>query len=152
MEHSIRRLKKNEKIPYELLLLADPSKEIVDSYIHRGECYVAESGEKMIGVFVLLPTRPKTVELVNIAVDEAHQRKGVGKKLVEFAVRTARKENAETIEIGTGNSSLSQLGIYQKCGFRITGIDRDFFIRHYDEPIVENGIECIDMVRLSMDL
>lgn len=36
--------------------------------------------------------------------------------------------------------------------FRITGIDRDFFIRHYDEEIFENGIQVIDMIRLSQDL
>lgn len=37
-------------------------------------------------------------------------------------------------------------------GFRMTGIDRDFFIRHYSEEIFENGIQVVDMVRLSQDL
>lgn len=56
------------------------------------------------------------------------------------------------MEIGTGNSSIAPLILCQKCGFRITGIDRDFFIRHYSEEIFENGIQCKDMIRLSKDL
>lgn len=55
----------------------------------------------------------------------------------------------ETVEIGTGNSSIDQLAFYQKCGFRIAAIDPDFFIRHYPEPIFENGIQCRDMIRLE---
>lgn len=42
--------------------------------------------------------------------------------------------------------------LYQKCGFRIVGIDRDFFTDHYPEPIYENGIWCRDMIRLSIHL
>jgi ribosomal protein S18 acetylase RimI-like enzyme len=85
-------------------------------------------------------------------VREAFQGRGIGKKLIQFAMDQAREKNAKTIEIGTGNSSVGQLLLYQKCGFRITGIDRDFFIRHYPEKIYENGIQCRDMIRLSLDL
>ncbi len=56
------------------------------------------------------------------------------------------------MEIGTGNSSVNQLSLYQKCGFRITGIEHDYFTKHYEEEIVENGLLCRDMIRLSLDL
>ncbi|MNP84355.1 putative N-acetyltransferase YvbK [compost metagenome] len=68
------------------------------------------------------------------------------------AIQNARLLGAKTIEVGTGNSSVGQLALYQKCGFRITGIDRDFFIRHYSEEIVENGIKVVDMIRLTLDI
>ncbi|MNW16937.1 putative N-acetyltransferase YvbK [compost metagenome] len=45
-----------------------------------------------------------------------------------------------------------QLYLYQKCGFRIVGVDVDFFVRHYEEAIEENGIPCRDMIRLAMDI
>ena len=35
-------------------------------------------------------------------------------------------------------------------GFRITGIDQDFFVHHYDEEIIENGLILKDMVRLQL--
>lgn len=148
----IRKLTKSEKPPMDLLLLADPSKAVVKDYIYRSDCYVAEKGQQIIGIYVLLPTRPETVELVNIAIVANHQGKGMGKQLVEDAIQKARLTGYKTIEIGTGNSSIKQLSLYQKCGFRIIGVDLDFFTRHYAEEIFENGILCRDMIRLSQDL
>lgn len=148
----IRLLNKNENPPIDLLLLADPSRKIVEEYLKRGDCYIAEVDNQAIGVYVLLPTRPKTVELVNVAVVEKYHGRGIGKLLVIDAIKTAKGKGYKTIEIGTGNSSIGQLALYQKCGFRITGIDIDFFIRHYQEEIFENGIQCRDMIRLSQDL
>ncbi|WP_078544852.1 GNAT family N-acetyltransferase [Litchfieldia alkalitelluris] len=148
----IRKLKLGEKAPFDLLLLADPSQLIVEDYLKRGECFIAEISGNMIGVYILLPTRPNTVELVNIAVAEELHGKGIGKQLVMDAIKTAKNKGHNTIEIGTGNSSIGQLALYQKCGFRITGVDLDFFIKHYPEEIYENGIQCRDMIRLSQDL
>lgn len=142
----------HEPPPLELLLLADPSQKMIEEYISRGDCYVAEMDDQVIGVYVLLPTRPATVELVNLAVAGNHHGNGIGKLLVKHAIQTAKESGYQTIEIGTGNSSVGQLALYQKCGFRITGIDKDFFIRHYPEEIFENGIQCRDMIRLSQDL
>ena len=148
----IRKLTPNEQPPYDLLLLADPSQKLVEDYLQRGQCFIGTRNEQIVGVYVLLPTRPETVELVNVAVDERHQGKGFGKQLVEHAIQTSKELGFKTMEVGTGNSSVGQLALYQKCGFRITGIDRDFFIRHYEEEIFENGIQVIDMIRLSQDL
>lgn len=150
----IEPLQRGERPPMDLLLLADPSERLVSQYVERGECLVCrtEEDEEAAGVYVLLPTRPDTAELVNVAVREAYQGRGIGKALVLHAVDTARRRGFKTIEVGTGNSSVDQLALYQKCGFRIVGIDVDFFPRHYDEPIFENGIPCLDMIRLSQDL
>ncbi|GIP56676.1 putative N-acetyltransferase YvbK [Paenibacillus woosongensis] len=152
MEFTVQLLKNMKDAPFELLLLADPSKRNVQEYLQRGRCYIAANRLETIGVFVLLWTRPGTMEIVNIAVREEYQGQGIGKQLVLRAIGEAIEQHARTVEIGTGNSSLSQLGLYQKCGFRITGVDRDFFIRHYDEAIFENGIPCRDMIRLSYDI
>jgi ribosomal protein S18 acetylase RimI-like enzyme len=148
----IRKLNPGERPPMDLLLDADPSRELVEEYVGRGTCYVAETDGLVVGEYVLIRTRPGTVELVNIAVAGDRQGQGIGKKLVQHAIGQARQQGFRTIEIGTGNSGVGQLALYQKCGFRITGVDRDFFIRHYPEPIFENGIQVIDMVRLSQDL
>lgn len=83
---------------------------------------------------------------------ESWQGKGIGKQLIRHAIAEAKAAGFHTVEIGTGNSSIQQLALYQKCGFRMTSIDHDFFLKHYDEPIFENGIQCMDMVRLSLTL
>ncbi|KAB7672687.1 GNAT family N-acetyltransferase [Bacillus sp. B1-b2] len=148
----IKALSNKDEFPLCLLLTADPSETLVMEYIKRGICNVAKEQDQIVGVYVLLPTRPETIELVNIAVEERKQGMGIGKKLVLHAIETAKDLGYKTIEVGTGNSSINQLALYQKCGFRITYVDKDFFLRHYQEPIFENGIPCVDMIRLMMDI
>lgn len=140
------------KIPYDLLSLADPNKEAVEDYLNRGDCFVGYSDNEAIGEYVLLPTRPFTIELVNLAVDEKYQGKGYGKKLVYHSIEVARSRGYKTMEVGTGNAGIGQLALYQKCGFAITSVDYNFFRKYCSEPIFENGIECIHMIRLTMDL
>lgn len=147
LEH-IRQIRADEELPYELLLLADPDRNVIDTYVHRSLCYVLELEKRLIGVYLLLPTRPATVELINIAVSEEFQGNGYGKRLVQHAITVSREMGYKTIEVGTGNSSIEQLRLYQKCGFRVVAVDTDYFIRNYSEPIYENGIQCMDMMRL----
>lgn len=136
----------------DLLLLADPSEELVRAYLDKGDCYIGNMDDVTIGVFVLLPLNDHRVELKNVAVHEQYQGKGLGKELVLHAIEKSKELGYNTIEVGTGNSSLSQLALYQKCGFRIVSVDRDFFTVHYPEAIVENGIPCVDMIRLEKTL
>lgn len=152
LDINIRELQHNESMPYSMLLLADPSRTMVDEYIDRGKLYFAVIDQEIVGVMVLLDTRPGTIEIVNIAVAEDWQGRGIGTALIQHAIFEGRQQGTGTLEIGTGNSSLTQLGLYQRMGFRMTGIDRDYFTRHYEEKIVENGIPCVDMIRLAMEL
>ena len=151
MELKIRPLAADE-IPFDLLYLADPSEEAVSDYLRRGTCYGGFREGAIVGEYVLLPTRPFTAELVNLAVKEEFQNRGIGKELIRHAVETAREQGYKTLELGTGNAGIGQMALYQKCGFTITHVDLGFFRRHYPEPFSENGIECPDMIRMRMDL
>jgi hypothetical protein len=51
--------------------------------------------------------------------------------------------------VGTGTFGY-QLAFYQRHGFRVTSIDRDFFIKNYSEPIFEDGIQLFDMLRFAL--
>jgi len=149
---TIRKLGADDQMPYDLLRLADESDKAINDYLARGEIYAAFLNDKIVGECVLLPTRPFTLELINLAVDEAYQGKGIAKKLIAFAVQKAKEDDFEVLEVGTGNAGISQLALYQKCGFSITSVDIDFFRKHYDHAMFEDGIECRHMVRLTMDL
>lgn len=149
---TISKLENAHDLPWDLLLLADPSRELVEEYVKRGYCYVAREGEEVVGEYVLIRTHPQTIEIVNIAVKEECQGQGIGKKLVLHAIEEAGKLKAKTVEIGTGNSGFMQLKLYQKCGFRMFAIDYDFFVKNYEEELFEDGLQVTDMVRLRMEL
>jgi len=150
--NAIRPLKKDEKIPYTLLLLADPSKELIDQYLAVSTLYIAEEAGIVFGVYVLTPVDSNIAEIKNIAVCETHQGKGIGTLLLRHAEDTARKNGYKKLIIGTGNSSIRQLYLYQKMGFEICGIKKDFFIINYKEALWENHIQCKHMILLSKTL
>ena len=148
----IRKLKEHETPPFELLLLADPSREMVEEYLAIGECRVAEMAGEILGVYVLARLDVETMEIMNVAVHERLHGQGIGKKLIEDAIQVARELGVQSLEVGTGNSSIGQLTLYQKCGFRMEGVIKDFFTDNYEEEIFENGIQCRDMIRLTRGL
>jgi len=152
MNISISKLKNKSHAPMDLLLLADPSEELVKSYLEKGTCYIAELSGEIVGVILIMETKPYTVEIMNLAVKEELHNNGIGKKLLLFAIEEIKKGDTKIIEIGTGNPGVVQMLLYQKCGFRIVDIDFDFFRRTHPEPIYENGIECRDMIRMRIDL
>lgn len=78
----ILELKKD--FPLDLLLEADPNQEYVEDYLERGQVFALfgrDGTAELIGVYVLLKTRPGTMELVNLAIREEFRRKGYGQAL-----------------------------------------------------------------------
>jgi len=148
----ISSLAQAEPIPYELLLLADPSIARIEAYIFDSKIYVAQSRGKTIGVFVLQDKGEGIAEIKNIAVVESLQGQGIGKLLLKAACSIAKADGFKIIQIGTGNSSIGQLYLYQREGFSISNIVKDFFTNSYPEPIYENGILCQHMIVLAKDL
>ncbi|PCJ20258.1 MAG: GNAT family N-acetyltransferase [SAR86 cluster bacterium] len=133
-----------------LLLTADPDKNAILSYIKSAEIIIALDSEKIIAVAAITKT-DNEFELKNIAVASDYQGRGIAKSLIAASKDYAKESGATSLIVGTGNSSLSQLALYQKCGFRISHVIPDFFLE-YDEPIFENGIRCLDLVMLRAEL
>lgn len=134
----------------DLLLMADPDKKAVLSYLPASNVLVCKNKNVVVSIAVVI-NKTEISELKNIAVLPEYQGQGIAKAMINEAKTFARNSGAKAIEVGTGNSSLSQLALYQKCGFRICGVESDFF-KSYPEPIFENGILCVDMVRLRAEL
>ena len=72
--------------------------------IGRGTCYAACDGDRIVGQYVLIHTRPFTAEIVNIAVAPDRQRQGIATALLAHAVETARRAGVRLLKIGTGDS------------------------------------------------
>ena len=140
------------KIPYDLLLIADPSRKNIDAYISKSFIYAAYIHSELIGCYVLCPIDQETIEIMNIVVSQDQQNKGIGTKLLNDAFKKSRAKGFKKIKVGTGNSSLGQLHLYKKAGFQITEVLPDYFRENYDEPIFENGMECRDMIVLEASL
>ena len=148
----IRQLRKNEEIPYKLLLLADETIEAINRYINDSEIYIFENDNETIAVYVIQKISDDTIEIKNIAVDTKHQGRGIGKLLLRDACLRAKAKGFKTIIIGTGDIATKQLHLYQKEGFEIFGLKKGFYIDNYPKPIYENGVQLKDMVILKKEL
>ncbi len=149
---NIDKIDNRHEIPWDLLMLADSSRCQINKYLNSGTCYIAKLNSEIIGVIILNETNSNTIEIKNIAIKKSFQGKGIGKKLLRFTANTCRQMNFHKMIIGTGNSSIGQLTLYQKEGFEISHIDKHFFTRNYSKSIFENDIQCKHMIMLEKKL
>jgi ribosomal protein S18 acetylase RimI-like enzyme len=150
---TIERLSHNETIPYDLLLLADPDKHMIETYIHDSIIYITRNtSSHIIGIIAYLPISAETMEIKNIAVHQHYQNKGIGTRLIIETLQYIKNLNYSKVIIGTGDTSSKQLRLYQKLGFRIKEKIEGFFIKNYPFPIEENGSICKDKIVLEMDI
>lgn len=138
------------EVPMELLLLADPCEEAIKSYLYQSRCFIACAKGSVVGVCVIKPISERALELMNIAVSPSVQQNGVGTQLLRHVIEKVKASGAQRLEVGTGTFGY-QLTFYQRQGFRVNCIDKDFFLNNYPEPIIENGIQHKDMLRLSLE-
>ena len=82
---STRQLNKEEAMPWELLLDADPSMDAIAKYLDASDIYIAVLNEEIVGTFVLYPIDTTRIEIKNIAVLEQFQGKGIGQWLLKEA-------------------------------------------------------------------
>lgn len=142
----------NQKQLKELLLSADPDWQHVLSYLPDVSLFIMFNQQQdVIAELCLLQCNHDEFEIKNLSVRQDHQGLGLAKLLISQAIEYVKKSFGSKIWVKTGNSSLNQLALYQKCGFRMSHIQRDVF-KSYPEPIYEQGIRCIDQVVLSIQL
>ena len=140
-----------DDVPLPLLLVADPSEERIRDYLPGALCLVAEEAGEVVGACVLNGLDDVTLELFNIAVDPAEQGQGIGAALLRRAVEEARGRGFKRVELGTGTFGY-QLAFYQRAGFRVEAVVKDHFLTHYDEPVIESGLQHKDQLRLGLAL
>ncbi|MDL2293721.1 GNAT family N-acetyltransferase [Ruminococcaceae bacterium OttesenSCG-928-D13] len=145
---NIKKVTRDKKKYIGLLLLADEQESMIDRYLERGEMFVLEDGADGGAKAECVVTRESecVYELKNIAVLPGCQRRGYGKRLIDFLF--AHYPGCATMYVGTGDAP-STLSFYKSCGFAESHRVKNFFTDHYDHPIYEDGIQLVDMVYLK---
>lgn len=142
----IYQITENKKDYLDLLLLADEQENMVDKYLDCGDMFVLDDdGVKAECVVVKLSDGE--YELKNIAVSPAAQRKGYGKRLIEFLFEYYK---GGLMYVGTGDSPLT-INFYESCGFKESHRVKNFFTDNYDHPMFECGKQLVDMVYLKRE-
>ena len=150
---SIRQADPNEiesLIP--LLLQAEESeralrwglKNLVDAV------YRADEDGVLVGA-ATMQWRGDPCEIMELAVAPERQRQGIGRRIVAWLIEEARRRGKSAMLVGTANSSIDNIAFYQKAGFRMDHVRKDYFW-YYRKPLYENGIQIRDMLVFRCDL
>ncbi|MDH2915431.1 MAG: ribosomal protein S18-alanine N-acetyltransferase [Gallionella sp.] len=90
------------------------------------QCKVFELEGEMLGYAVLLLAVDEA-ELLDIAIDASHQRKGIGRKLLESMLSLARHENMRRMVLEVRASNHPAIALYRASGFEQIGLRRDYY-------------------------
>lgn len=132
-----------------LLLLGDEQESMIDRYLEKGTMFLLRDREP-VAICVVTAEPGGILEVKNLAVGEAYQRKGYGRAMLEFLAEKYGGKYA-ALRVGTGESPLT-LPFYESCGFSPVGRIPNFFLENYDYPIWEAGIMLRDMILLERKL
>lgn len=146
----IRRISRDKWDFLPLLLLGDEQEEMIARYLDRGELFALYDGGTLCTVAVVTDEGGGVCELKNLATRPEEQGKGRATALLEFLfARYAPRFH--TMQLGTGDSPLT-VPFYQKRGFVCSHRVPNFFTDHYDHPIIEDGVQLVDMVYFKRNL
>lgn len=140
----VRQIITGKKQFLDLLLLADEQESMIGCYLEQGDMFVLFGGEEALAECVVTEEGERVYELKNLAVSPHCQRKGYGRKMIDF-ICSHYQDRADVLLVGTGESTAT-VSFYKRCGFRYSHRVPDFFTLNYDHPIWEDGKLLTDMV------
>jgi len=153
-EYTIVKLQPGRSLPFDLLLLADETVKAIEKYIYDSDVYLVKQkySTDTIAAFALYRISNAAIEIKNIAISESLQGQGIGSNVMNEIKRIAITNHYKRIIVGTPEASARLIHFYEKNGFTRYAVRRDFFLKNYSDPIMENGVTLRNMVMLSLDL
>jgi len=136
-----------------MLLDAEEGEERVRAVLLDPACtaYAAWLDGQLAGAAVVRWEEAGPSEIIYIEVADALRGRGYGKQFIQALQSELPQYGGRSLLVGTANASLENIAFYQKCGFRMYEIRRDYFA-YIQPPIQEHGIPLRDMLVLRYDL
>lgn len=139
----------NKEEYIDLLLEADPSRDMIYKYLNDSDVYALKKEDELISIAVILPISRKTLELKNIVTKENYRNKGYAKTLLKSLCGNY-KQKYDRMLVGTTENNIP---FYVKQGFdKYEKTVKNFFIDNYKEEIKDGDLVCTDLIYYSKDL
>jgi N-acetylglutamate synthase-like GNAT family acetyltransferase len=112
--------------------------------------YRADENDTLVGA-ATMQWRGDPCEIMELAIAPERQGQGLGLQFVLWLLDEARRRGKSAVLVGTANSSIGNIAFYQKCGFRMDQVRKDYFW-YYRKPVYEHGIQIRDMLVFRYEL
>ena len=130
-----------------LLLSGDEQESLIDGYLESSDLYTWEEAGETVAVCAAVERPQDTVEILNLAVEPDRRRQGLGRTLL---LAVCRRYPGRAAVLGTGETP-GTLAFYRSCGFTEYGREPNYFPKHYDHAIVEEGVVLRDRILLRRE-
>ena len=103
----------------------------------------AIAGYVQIGRVLPMESNSHVLEVKGLTVDPAHRRRGIGRELIEAAVREASARGARRLTLRVLAPNQGARALYERCGFSVEGVLREEF--RLDGRYVDDVLMALDV-------
>ena len=108
------------------IILGDPERYILQP---GGAIFIAAAGESVVGTCAIVPEHDGVFELVKMVVADDWQGRGIGRRLLLFAVQEARKMGVRRLRLESSSKLGSAIHLYEAVGFKHVASHASPFVR-----------------------
>jgi [ribosomal protein S18]-alanine N-acetyltransferase len=95
-----------------------------------------ESGKLSIVGFVIFHVAAGVSEIYNIAVDSAHARQGIGRRLLACAIDESQNRKAARVVLEVRKSNMGAIHFYHEFDFHVIGERRNYYSNPIEDAFV----------------
>ena len=122
----------------EARIFPDPwsERDISDTITHEGAmCFTATEGGRVVA-YVIGRIIPPEGEMYRVAVVPERRQRGVGYRLLDYAMKTSRGKGLETAFLEVRSKNLPALALYRAYGFEKVGLRKGYYKNPDDDAII----------------
>jgi ribosomal-protein-alanine N-acetyltransferase len=102
------------------------------------DCIVAAVEHCLVGFAVARRTAPDEIEILNVAVDPASRRRGIGRSLIRELIG----KSPGTVFLEVRQSNIAARKLYHSLGFEVAGVRQDYYSQPMESAIVMKFHSC----------
>lgn len=102
-----------------------------------GGFWVAIAGDKVLGTFGLERASDDAMELRRMYVDPSGRRRGIARRMLQFAEDECRGRNVSRLELSTAEIQQAALTLYRNAGYRLV---REETVEELSNKTVGSGL------------
>ncbi len=132
----------------EARVFSDPwaERDVIDLIVTEGGmCFTAVEDDRVVA-YVIGRLIPPEGEIYRVAVAPERRQRGIGYRLLDYAVKTSRGRGLETLFLEVRSQNTPARKLYTSYGFREVGVRKNYYKNPTDDAIIMLKARLEDLI------